>query len=203
MKTFIKICGITTIEEVLFLNTTSVDYVGFVLFYPKSKRNISLDTVSTLLHHLSSSIKSVAVVVSPSFSQLIALEQLGFDYVQIHGEIPEIPNTNFQLPILKAFNVKDLSTITLYHTHPLLFGFVVDSSTPGSGTTFDWSILKTINFNNKPFFLAGGLTVFNVSDAIDQVIPYGVDVSSGVEASNGTGKDLSLIHSFISNVRKE
>lgn len=93
-KIKIKICGLTSPEEAAYLNKNHVDFAGMVLFFPKSKRNISIEQAKEIIKSLDSSIKSVAVVVAPTNEQICEIADTGFDYVQIHGAIPDctIPN---------------------------------------------------------------------------------------------------------------
>ena len=110
-STKIKICGLTSPAEARYLNENHVDFAGMVLFFPKSKRNISIEQAKEIMAALDASIKRVAVVVSPSIEQVRQIEAAGFDYVQIHAEIPETETeaeAAIAIPILKAFNVSDM-----------------------------------------------------------------------------------------------
>lgn len=196
----IKICGLTNEKEAEFLNTTDTDFAGMVLFFEKSKRNISLDTAKKIIGALSDEIKKVAVVVAPTISQIEDICKCGFDYVQIHGEVDETILNSSPLPILKAFNVNDLDKIDYYERFDKIAGYVFDAAEPGSGKTFDWRMLRDIR-HSKLFFLAGGLTADNVGKAIKTASPDGVDVSSGVEYEERPGKDPDKIIRFIENVR--
>lgn len=198
----IKICGLTDPKEANYLNENHVDFAGMVLFYPKSKRNISLTQAKTIQKALNSEIKTVAVVVSPTLEQTRQIEAAGFDYLQIHGNLPEGLFSQIHIPVLKAFNIKDMSQYEFYHNCKGIVGYVFDAQEPGSGKTFDWSLVKQIPKDEKLLLLAGGLTPENVPTAITYVNPDGVDVSSGVEYSNCPGKDPEKIHAFVSNVRK-
>ena len=88
-----------------------------------------------------------------------------------------------------------------YHNCASIVGYIFDAQEPGSGKTFDWSLVKQIPRDEKLFLLAGGLTPDNVQTAITYLNPDGVDVSSGVEYSDQPGKDPAKIHTFVSNVR--
>lgn len=201
MNTCIKICGLTKLEDVQCVNQHLVDFVGMVLFFPKSKRNISIAQAKDLMKHLEDSIRPVAVVVSPTLEQALEIEHAGFQYIQIHGTLlPEILE-QIQIPIIKAFNITDLPSFSQYESHPKIVGFVFDSKEPGSGQTFDWELLKQIPQTNKMILLAGGLTPENVAQAIKQVRPYGVDVSSAVEYTDQPGKDPAKISAFVDAVR--
>ncbi len=107
MDTQIKICGITSIEDVKIVNQFKPDYIGCVLYYPKSKRNISPDLAKKLVIQLDSNIKKVAVVVSPTIQQIKDIKMFGFDYIQIHGEWDKEVISNSTMPIIWAINMKN------------------------------------------------------------------------------------------------
>lgn len=198
-STKIKICGLTSPAEARYLNENHVDFAGMVLFFPKSKRNISIEQAKDIMAALDASIKRVAVVVSPSIEQIRQIEAAGFDYVQIHGEIPETETeaeAAIAIPILKAFNVSDMGSYEKYHNDSRIAGYVFDAIEPGSGKTFDWKLVDNIPRDEKLLLLAGGLNPDNVRMAIEAVHPDGVDVSSGVENDNGAGKNPERIRAF-------
>lgn len=203
-NTKIKICGLTSPAEARYLNENHVDFVGMVLFFPKSKRNISIEQAKEIMAALDASIKRVAVVVSPSIEQVRQIEAAGFDYVQIHGEIPETETeaeAAIAIPILKAFNVSDMGSYEKYHNDSRIAGYVFDAIEPGSGKTFDWKLVDNIPRDEKLLLLAGGLNPDNVHMAIEAVHPDGVDVSSGVENDDGAGKNPDKIHDFVAAVK--
>lgn len=197
----IKICGITTEEDVGFLNEAGVDYAGFVQFFPKSRRNISTEQAMLLMKGLAPSIRRVAVTVSPDREQLDAIAQAGFDLVQIHGNISEELLADIQLPVWKAFNVKDLTEFECYRDHEAVVGFVFDAQIPGSGKAFDWTLLHELPNTDKLKMLAGGLSPANVAEALQRTDVDGVDTSSGVEKESGQGKDRDKIEAFVKAVR--
>ena len=199
-STKIKICGLTSPAEARFLNENHVDFAGMVLFFPKSKRNISIEQAKEIMAALDTSIKRVAVVVSPSIEQIRQIEAAGFDYVQIHGEIPEA-EAAIAIPILKAFNVSDMGSYEKYHNDSRIAGYVFDAIEPGSGKTFDWRLVDNIPRDEKLLLLAGGLNPDNVRMAIEAVHPDGVDVSSGVENDDGAGKNPEKIRAFATAVK--
>lgn len=203
MKIKIKICGLTSPKEAQFLNRNHVDFAGMVLFFPKSRRNISLEQAEQIMEMLDRKIRSVAVVVSPTREQLVQIQKAGFDYVQIHGELSEALLKEIHIPVWKAFNVNDLEQVKLYQNQKNIVGYVFDGADYGSGKTFDWNLLKDIPREGKLFLLAGGLNPSNVADAIRYVQPDGVDVSSGVEKDFGKGKDGEKIEQFVEQVRAE
>ncbi|MGN0462608.1 MAG: phosphoribosylanthranilate isomerase [Ruminococcus sp.] len=198
----IKVCGLTTKKEAEFLNENKVDLAGMVMFFPKSKRNITPDTAREIISSLDKRIKKVAVVVSPTYDEIKIIESLDFDYVQIHGELSEKLESKINLPILKAFNIKDMDMYERYRTSQKVAGYVFDAQEPGSGKVFDWSLVKTLPKDDKILILAGGLNPENVAKAIEYIHPDGVDVSSGVEFSDKPGKDPEKIKRFVENARK-
>ena len=183
--TKIKICGMTCEEDIKAVNTYLPDYIGFVLFFPKSKRNISIEQAKYLLEKVDKKIQTVAVVVATTTEQLQQIEEVGFDYIQIHGTTTDEVYEQCKLPILRAFNVSDLDKIEEYEAKDKIKGYVFDSKTPGSGKTFDWNLLNDIRQRQKTdtshngvsnkdtkkmIFLAGGIDETNVKRAISEVV---------------------------------
>ncbi len=199
--TKVKICGLKNPTDIKCINTLSPDFAGFVMFFEKSHRNISVQTAQKLLALLDKNIKSVAVTVSPTEEQLEQIYNLGFDYVQIHGNITDEVLKNSKTPIIRAINVSGTDSLTDLDNYKNVKGILFDSAVPGSGQGFDWTLLKKLPKTDKMLFLAGGLTADNVAAAICQVHPYAVDVSSGVELSDKSGKDFELVRAFIENAR--
>lgn len=197
----IKICGLTNKKEAEYLNANQVDFAGMVLFFPKSKRNITIEQAKEIMSALNKEIQKVAVVVEPSMEQLREIEQAGFDYIQIHGKLQEGLLEQVTLPVLKAFNIKDMDDYEIYHANPQIAGYVFDAQEPGSGKTFDWSLVKNIPKDEKMLLLAGGLHPGNVQEAINYLNPDGVDVSSGVEYEDKLGKDEEKIKLFVKQVK--
>ena len=198
---YVKICGITKKEEIEYLNKTLPDFAGFVLFVDWSKRNLDIDAARELIKELSEKIKSVAVTVLPTMEQIKKIEDAGFDCIQIHGDISDDVLSSISIPIIKAFNVSDLSSFDRYSKTDKVMGYVFDASTPGSGTSFDWDKLKNIPTDGKLRLLAGGLTPDNVRDALNKTGLDGADTSSGVENDNKNGKSYDKIVDFIDQVK--
>lgn len=199
--TKVKICGLKNPDDIKCVNTLSPDFAGFVMFFEKSHRNISVQTAQELLALLDKNIKSVAVTVSPTEEQLEQIYNLGFDYVQIHGNITDEVLKNSKTPIIRAINVSGTDSLTDLDNYKNVKGILFDSAVPGSGQGFDWTLLKKLPKTDKMLFLAGGLTSDNVAAAICQVHPYAVDVSSGVELADKSGKNFELVRAFIENAR--
>ena len=196
--TQIKICGFTDPKEARYISAEDVAFMGMVLFFPKSKRNISIAKAQEIMAAADRHIKKVAVVVSPTVEQVKEIEAAGFDYLQAHGDLSEDVFTKTSPPIIRAYNgaqeqaQEDPSRIAAY---------LFDAAEPGSGKTFDWAALAEMK-REKPWFLAGGLTAENVGKAIKTVHPDVVDISSGVEYTDRKGKDPAKIAAFIRAVRE-
>ncbi len=199
--TKVKICGLKNQTDIKCINTLSPDFAGFVMFFEKSHRNISVQTAQELLALLDKNIKSVAVTVSPTEEQLEQIYNLGFDYVQIHGNITDEVLKNSKTPIIRAINVSGTDSLTDLDNYKNVKGILFDSAVPGSGQGFDWTLLKKLPKTDKMLFLAGGLTADNVAKAVAQLRPFAVDVSSGVELADKSGKDFELVRTFIENAR--
>lgn len=199
--TKVKICGLKNPTDIKCINTLSPDFAGFVMFFEKSHRNISAQTAQELLALLDKNIKSVAVTVSPTEEQLEQIYNLGFDYVQIHGNITDEILKHSKTPIIRAINVSGTDSLTDLDNYKNVKGILFDSDVPGSGQGFDWSMLEKLPKTDKMLFLAGGLTADNVAKAVAQLRPFAVDVSSGVELADKSGKNFELVRAFIENAR--
>lgn len=200
MKTKIKICGLTKPSEAQMLNKYKADYAGFVMFYEKSKRNNTVQNAWQVLRYLDRKIQRVAVVVSPTLEQIRMIEQMDFQAVQIHGELPGELLEEIRIPVWRAYNIKDAIVPEEADT-PKISAYVLDGGVPGSGKAFDWEAMKRFRRGDKILVLAGGLNEDNVREAIQILRPDVVDVSSGVEGENG--KDALKIKGFIERVREK
>ena len=180
---------------------SGADAVG-LMFYPGSKRYINIDQARSVCSVLTPLVASVGVFVEPDpkfVNEMV--KQLGLIYLQFHGnESPEFCES-FSIPYIKAISVKDgidLSEIDQRYESASAILLDTDSATElgGTGKTFDWD--KSKYQRKRPIFLAGGLNPSNVGTAIEVAMPYGVDVSSGVE-ENGK-KNAVLITKFCQSV---
>lgn len=202
VMTKIKICGIKNMNDVEIVNKYLPEYAGFILFYPKSHRNITIEKAKSLISSLDKRITPVAVVVKPDSEQLGIIAESGFSFVQIHGEVENGVIENSKLPVFKAFNVSDICDFEKYNSLDNVCGFVFDAGVPGSGKTFDWHIIDDLCIKDKVFILAGGLNPNNVKNAVELAKPDVVDVSSGVELWDKSGKDEEKVSQFIDNIRR-
>lgn len=197
--TMIKICGLTREEDVRIVNRLRPEFAGFVMYFPKSRRNLSPARAAELRSGLRG-VKSVAVTVSPDPDQVAEICRLGFDLIQIHGELRRDSYEICGIPIVRAFNVSNIGELDRCGGLEKICGYVFDAAEPGSGKTFDWNMLNSLPRDGGFTLLAGGLDHKNVRAAIEAVRPDGVDVSSGVELPEG-GKDERLAELFVRAVR--
>jgi len=197
-----KICGITTIEDGLTAARHGADAIGLV-FYPPSPRHVSVIQAAAIAAALPPFVTTVGLFVNPDATEVEAvLRELRLDMLQFHGdETPEFC-ARFGVPWLKAVRVKpgvDLvqCAIRYREARGLLLDAFVAGTPGGTGQLFDWGLIPA----ELPLrvILSGGLDPDNVRAAIEQVKPWAVDVSSGVEASKGI-KDAAKIAAFMRGV---
>ena len=183
--TEIKVCGMVCEEDITLVNETGPDYVGFVLYVPKSKRNLDIREARRLADRVRPGIMRVAVTVSPTKDQINEIQKGDFfDAVQIHGHFENELYEKISLPVIRAFNVTNLHEFEQWKRKKKIIGFVFDSKVPGSGSTFDWSLIKGLDRAGKKMFLAGGINESNVLEAIRQVRPDVIDLSSALEKAD-------------------
>lgn len=185
MSVKIKLCGMFRDDDIDYVNEALPDYIGFIVMFPKSHRNIDLETALQLKKRLDSRIRSVAVSVDAPVEQFAEFARSGAaDLLQLHGsenaEYIARLRTLTNAPIIKAVKVTDFSDIKAAETLDADF-LLLDSGT-GSGKVFDHSVIQRDKIS-KPFFLAGGLTPENLAQAAREVNPYAVDLSSGIETN--------------------
>ena len=191
--TKVKICGLSTKEAVKTAVSAGADYIGFV--FAPSKRQVTLEQAAELAKFIPSHIQKVGVFVSPSRAELLeAVDKVGLDFVQVHGQVVDKLFENLPCGSIQAVQVDENGHVPNSQADYLLF----DAPVAGSGQTFDWGQLDTAELS-QPFFIAGGLNEDNVEEAIQHFTPFAVDVSSGVE-SNGQ-KDHEKIRRFIERVK--
>ena len=202
MKTRVKICGITRLEDALLAAQTGADALGFV-FYAPSPRNVTAAQAADILLRLPAFVTSVGLFVDAdrAFVEQV-LAQVPLDLLQFHGdETPEYC-ASCGRPYIKALRMQpgvDIAALAQQYSDAR--GILLDAWVPGvpggTGTTLDWhSIPQALA---KPLILAGGLDVDNVQLAIRQVRPWAVDISGGVEAAKGI-KDADKVRAFMQQV---
>ena len=213
MKYSIKICGITSENDLKAAQQLGANFVGFVLV-EKSKRFINLKKLELLSTIVRKPLKSVALLVDPSDDFLEKLlSKSKVDYIQLHGdESPERVNEIAKItkvPLIKAIGVEKKSDLFNIRCYERFADYILlDSKIKegghlkgGRGISFNWNIIKGFNFN-KPWFLAGGLNANNVIDAMKITGAKMLDVSTGVETKPGK-KSFDKMRKFIGRVNGE
>ena len=205
----IKVCGIKEINTIDCCLVNKIDFFGLI-FYPKSPRNISLDKAIELVKYSKNkNISSVGVTVNETINNLNdLLIKLNLDYIQLHGQedndyISTIKNIhNIKLiKVISINKVEDLSKVKEYPNADIfLFDYKPNNyELPGGNAKkFDWLLIKNIKIS-KPWFLSGGINRNNIKDIKNYAIPYGIDISSGVEDKVGiksNEKILSLMKTY-------
>ncbi len=199
--TKVKFCGLTRMEDIRIVNNLKPDYIGFV-FFPKSKRNVDKDKAKELKQNLDPDIKAVGVFVDADPEKIVELvNDKVIDIVQLHGSEDEEYIRKLRsltdAEIIKAFQIKNSfdsqskeptptdsdQTVTeitrqISNINNSSADMVLIDSGQGTGTAFNWQILKQIT---RPYFLAGGINLDNVDEAVNVIKPYAIDVSSGIE----------------------
>ena len=191
--TKVKICGLSTKGAVETAVSAGADYIGFV--FAPSKRQVTLEQAAELAEIIPTYVKKVGVFVSPSREELLeAIDKVGLDLVQIHGQVADDLFEDLPCDSIQAVQVDGEGHVPNSQADYLLF----DAPVAGSGQTFDWGKLDTTGIA-QPFFIAGGLNEDNVARAIQHFSPFAVDVSSGVETDGQ--KNHEKIRRFIERVK--
>ncbi len=201
--TKVKICGLMEKEHVEVAVQAGADAIGFV--FAPSKRKITIDKARELAKGIPPEVWKIGVFVNATKEELLtAFQEVPLDFIQYHGqETPEFVRTN-NVPSFKALSVHneaDVIQAKQYDTDVYLFDAPGTDYQGGSGEVFDWKLMEGNDIPTEKIILAGGLNPNNVKVAIEQIKPFMVDVSSGVER-NGT-KDIKLIQAFIRAVKDD
>jgi phosphoribosylanthranilate isomerase len=218
--TWVKICGITNLDDALTAVDAGADALGFV-FYEKSQRCVSPESAAEIVEKLPSKIEKVGVFVDESVEGILGFaRKAGLTAIQTHIRAPQpghVQNllflnesaTSYKLIGVVAASDLRVEGLCLVGTAKrMLYALMLDSISTtkpgGTGKTFDWNkAQRMIQFLgvNLPVIVAGGLTTLNVGEAMKLFQPWGVDVSSGVESEPGK-KDPAKVRAFVSAVRR-
>lgn len=205
--TRIKICGNTDYENARLAIDLGADYLGFI-FVPNSKRAITVEKAAKILENFKDFPNIVGVFCNQPKKEVEEIAQkLRLKYLQFHGEETALYCESFMkknYEVVKTFHVKDamsLKRIDEYNVSAFLFDTYAHSEKGGTGIPFDWNMIEDRPYVHDKLFLAGGLNVQNVAQAISQVRPFAVDVASGVESTPGI-KDPKLLKAFIEKVKE-
>jgi len=197
----VKICGITDLEAALAAIEFGADALGFV--FAESTRRITPEKAKEIIHYLPLETLKVGVFVNERKERIeeIIIET-GINIIQLHGDESPSFCREFTIPVIKSFSIntaEDLAKIEDFKCEYILLDSPKGKYRGGNGVAFDWTLLSELTFK-KRIVLAGGLNCENVIHGIQQVNPYMVDVSSGVE-TNGE-KDLNKIENFIKKAKQ-
>lgn len=203
MPVQVKICGMTNAADALAAVQAGADALGFV-FYEPSPRYVSPRTAAEIIRGLPPQVVKVGVFVNaPDDLVLQAISTCGLHILQFHGDETPEQCGRYGLMSMKAFRVSGPESLAALEAYPT-DAWLLDAYTPGkpggTGEVFNWDLAIEAQKLGRPIFLAGGLRPQNVAEAVRRVRPYGVDVSSGVEASPGK-KDPAKLREFIQNAK--
>lgn len=199
--TKIKICGLRRPEDIAYVNEAKPDFAGFIIDVPKSRRNVPREKVRELTALLSPKILPVGVFVNAPMETILSLVTDGtLKAVQLHGQesqsyLEELKK-QVAVPLIRAFSIRSPEDLTEAEKSPADF-VLLDNGAGGTGETFDWSLLSSFD---RPFFLAGGLRLENIAEAVSRFHPYALDLSSGVETDGY--KDKEKIIAAVAAVRR-
>lgn len=185
----IKICGLFRESDIDFVNEAMPDYIGFV--FAKSHRQVSVETAQKLKNKLNKNILSVGIFVNEDINKIAEICKKNIiDLVQLHGDEDDNYITKLKKvcdkKIIKAVKVKNGEEIVRWRNS--LADYLLFDGGAGTGIKFDWKFLKEFI---RPFFLAGGINIDNIDEAI-KLKPYCIDVSSGVETDKVKDKQKIL-----------
>ena len=202
----VKVCGLTSVEDSLLAVNAGADAIGMV-FYEPSPRHVSIETAERIARAAGPFVTTVGLFVDASRAEVEGvLRRVPLQLLQFHGdESPEYCEA-FQRPYMKAIRVKpDMDIVEVISQYSSAVAVLLDTykkGVPGgTGETFDWDRVPSQSQRQLPVVLAGGLTPENIQEAIFNTLPYGVDVSGGVESSPGK-KDPQKITEFIHNAHR-
>lgn len=199
----IKICGITNIDDAISSVEAGADALGFV-FWEKSLRAIRVKEAGDIISKLPPFVSTVGVFVNEDPDRINSIvKDAGLSAVQLHGDETPAISTRISAKVIKVFRIRDIRDIIGmrdYRVSAYLLDAFRAGLQGGTGVAFDWNIAVEAKKNGR-IILSGGLNPGNVKEAVAIVNPYGVDVSSGVEAMPGK-KDHNKVREFIRQVRQ-
>lgn len=200
MRTRVKVCGITRLDDALACVDAGVDVLGFN-FWPGSKRNVTLVQAAEIARALPPGVLRVGVFVrAPPTEVRATVSAVGLGAVQLHGDEDPAAYAEAGAPLWQVLRIASVlpEAISAQASEVLLDAKVEGFG--GAGRTFDWSLARGAGRYGLPFWVAGGLTPANVGEAVRRAQPPGVDVASGVESRPGM-KDRALVRAFVAAVR--
>ena len=204
MRTRVKICGFTRVDEAVYAAHLGVDAIGLV-FYPPSPRHVEIEQAVRIVQALPAFTSVVALFVDEQEARIRqVLAQVAIDCIQFHGDEPAETCRIYGKRYIKAVSMQDgISIPALALDYHDAAGLLLDAYHPdakgGTGSQFDWDLIP--KSCALPIILAGGLDATNAKQAVKMVRPYALDVSSGVEVKKGI-KDSLKMAAFIKQVNE-
>jgi phosphoribosylanthranilate isomerase len=199
MSVKVKICGITNPADAQAAVEAGADILGFV-FHSESPRKVTIEAAARIAAGVPPFVLRAGVFVDSGAEVVFqAMQECGLNLLQFHGSEPPDYCLQFGQMSVKAFRIRDaasLGALEAYHTDAWLLDAYSPQKPGGTGERFDWDLAVEARKLGRPIFLAGGLTPGTVGEAVRRVRPFGVDVSSGVEAAPGK-KDHAKVRDFI------
>ncbi|MEK6565300.1 MAG: phosphoribosylanthranilate isomerase [Bacteroidota bacterium] len=199
---FVKICGVTNVEDAQFALECGADAIG-LNFYERSPRFVTMERAQEIVSKLSEHKSKIGVFVNASRKRILeVIKTVNLSAVQLVGQHGPDDLVNFESSVIKVFRVYpgfDVEVLRNYIIDAFLLDTYQDETYGGTGKTFDWNVAIKAKEYGK-VILSGGLNPENIEDAVKYVQPYGVDVSSGVELRPGR-KDPKKIRDFIARAR--
>lgn len=201
---YVKVCGITQLDDAWSAIVAGVDVLGFN-FVPTSKRLIEVEHARAIIEQVRGRVLSVAVVADLAPEAAIELQRAtGADRLQLHGAETAEQLTAMGPLAFKALrigNTSDVEHARVFPGHPLLVDAKVEGQLGGTGRSIDWPLVVSLA-RERAIILAGGLTAENVQQAVREVQPWGVDTASGVDAdTDPRRKDPEKMRRFVAAAR--
>jgi phosphoribosylanthranilate isomerase len=199
----VKICGITRLDDALLATELGAAALGFV-FWRKSPRTIDADLAAAISEQLPAHVSTVGVFVDQPVDEIREVAAAArLSAIQLHGDEPLDYAQQLLQPVIKAVPVDPQFVPESLDAIPAEITVLLDARDPirrgGTGRTIDWTLARRAA-ERRRLFLSGGLTPENIRDAVTQVRPYGVDLSSGVESAPGV-KDKGRLRAFFGALR--
>ena len=201
---FIKICGLTNLEDAKKAVELGADAIGFI--FARSPRRAEPQKVKSIIRELKGDVLKIGVFVNEDAEKIKSIvKDCGLDAVQFHGdESPEFCSGFTGLKLIKAIRVKNIESLNIISDFKNIFACLLDTFSNdkygGTGKTFNWDLAVKAKKYKKPLILSGGLNIDNIEEAITFVRPYGVDISSSIESGPGK-KDIDKMSKIIGLIK--
>lgn len=203
-----KVCGITNADDASVAVGAGADAIGLI-FVPGTPRCVTVETAKAVARVVSPTVWKVGVFVEASINEVNRIaREVSLDVVQLHGDLTPDEAARLAVPFFKVVRVRptdtrgaiDVEALRAYNARAIVLDTFVEGRAGGTGRTFDWELARPVVEAGLSVLLSGGLTPDNVAEAVRRVRPFGVDVSSGVEARPGC-KNHDKVRAFISNAK--